>query len=65
VSGGAIGIFLAWIIAKVVEIIASGSGMALHPVMGLDAILLATIFSLVIGCSLVCTRPTGRLCWRR
>ena len=49
VSGGAIGVLLAWIISTIVDVVATNSGMALHPVMGMDAILLATIFSLVIG----------------
>ena len=49
VSGGAIGVLLAWIISTGVDVIATSSGLDLHPVMGMDAILLATIFSLVIG----------------
>lgn len=47
--GGVIGIGLGWLISFVVGKIAAASGTALNPVVGLDAILLATIFSTAVG----------------
>lgn len=47
--GGVIGIGLGWLISFVVGKIAAASGTALYPVVGLDAILLATIFSTAVG----------------
>ncbi|MBP9040564.1 MAG: ABC transporter permease [Anaerolineaceae bacterium] len=47
--GGVIGIGLGWLISFVVGRIAASSGTPLNPVVGLDAILLATIFSTAVG----------------
>ena len=47
--GGMIGIGLGWLIAYIVGRIAASSGTPFNPVVGLDAVLLATIFSTVVG----------------
>ncbi len=47
--GGVIGIGLGWLISFIVGRIALSSGTPLNPVVGLDAILLATIFSTAVG----------------
>ncbi len=47
--GGIVGIFLGWLIAFVVGQIAARSGTALEPAIGIDSILLATIFSAAVG----------------
>ncbi len=47
--GGIIGIGLGWLIAFIVEKVAAASGTAFNPVVGLNAILLATIFSTAVG----------------
>lgn len=47
--GGIIGILFGWLIAFVVGRIASASGTPFTPTVGLDAILLATIFSTAVG----------------
>ncbi|MEZ0395562.1 MAG: ABC transporter permease [Anaerolineales bacterium] len=47
--GGLIGIGLGWLIAFIVGRIAASSGTPFNPVIGLDAILLATLFSTAIG----------------
>jgi putative ABC transport system permease protein len=47
--GGVIGIFLGWLLSLLVGLIASRSGTPFTPVIGIDAILLATIFSTAIG----------------
>ncbi len=47
--GGLIGIGLGWLIAFVVGQIAAASGTELIPVVGVDAILLATLFSTAVG----------------
>jgi putative ABC transport system permease protein len=47
--GGIIGIILAWVIASVVGAIAAASGTPIEPVIGIDAILLATLFSMAVG----------------
>jgi putative ABC transport system permease protein len=47
--GGLIGIFLGWLIAFIVGRIAASSGTPFNPVVGMDAVLLATIFSTAIG----------------
>ncbi len=47
--GGVIGIGLGWLIAFIVGRIAAASNTMLTPVVGLDAILLATIFSTAVG----------------
>ncbi|MGD8456370.1 MAG: ABC transporter permease [Anaerolineales bacterium] len=49
IFGGIIGIMLGWGISAVVGQIAAASDTALNPVIGLDAVLLATIFSAVVG----------------
>jgi len=47
--GGIIGIIFGWIISAVVGRIASASGTPFSPTVGIDAILLATIFSTAVG----------------
>ncbi len=47
--GGVLGIGLGWLIAFVVGQIAAASDTQLNPAVGLDAILLATIFSTAVG----------------
>jgi len=47
--GGIFGILLGWGIAAAVGQIAAASDTALNPVIGLDSVLLATIFSTVVG----------------
>ena len=47
--GGILGIILGWAIAAVVGYIAANSGTPINPVVSLKAILLATIFSTVVG----------------
>jgi len=47
--GGIIGIIFGWIISMVVGRIAAASGTPFSPVVGLNAILLATIFSTAVG----------------
>jgi putative ABC transport system permease protein len=47
--GGIIGIGLGWLIAYAVGLIAQANATELTPVVGIDAILLATIFSTAVG----------------
>ncbi len=47
--GGIIGIGLGWLIAFIVGKIAAASGTPFNPVVGIDAVLLATIFSTAVG----------------
>ena len=47
--GGIIGILFGWLISFIVGRVAAASGTAFTPVVGLDAILLATIFSAAVG----------------
>ena len=47
--GGIIGIMLGWFISYIVGRIAEASGTAFTPLVGMDAILLATIFSAAVG----------------
>ena len=47
--GGIIGIMLGWLISFSVGKIAAASGTAFTPVVGLNAIALATIFSAAVG----------------
>jgi putative ABC transport system permease protein len=47
--GGIIGIGLGWLIAFIVGRIAEANGTPLTPVVGVDAILLATLFSTAVG----------------
>ena len=47
--GGILGIGLAWVISSVVGAIAARSGTPFTPDIGLDAILLATLFSTAVG----------------
>jgi len=47
--GGIIGIGLGWTIAYIVGLIAAANNTELIPVVGIDAILLATIFSTAVG----------------
>ena len=47
--GGIIGILLGWLISFAVGRIAEASGTAFTPLVGLDAVALATIFSAIVG----------------
>jgi putative ABC transport system permease protein len=47
--GGLIGILLGWLISLVIGKIASASGTALNPAVSLNAVLLATLFSIAVG----------------
>jgi putative ABC transport system permease protein len=47
--GGIIGIAFGWLISYIVGRVAEASGTAFTPVVGIDAILLATIFSAAVG----------------
>ncbi len=47
--GGLIGILLGWIIATVVGQIAAANETPFSPNIGLDAVLLATLFSTAVG----------------
>jgi len=47
--GGIVGIFLGWLIGFIVGRIAANSGTPFSPAMGIDAILLATLFSAAVG----------------
>jgi len=47
--GGVIGVGLAWVITAAVQAIASASSTTITPEIGLDSILLATIFSMAVG----------------
>ncbi|MCX7608825.1 MAG: ABC transporter permease [Anaerolineales bacterium] len=47
--GGLIGIFFGWLIAFIVGQIAARSGTDLAPAIGIDSILLATLFSAAVG----------------
>lgn len=49
VIGGILGILLGWGISALIGVVAGASDFALIPVMGLDAIILATTFSAVVG----------------
>lgn len=48
-TGGLLGIVLGWAISAIVGAIAAASNADINPVVGLDAILLATIFSTAVG----------------
>jgi putative ABC transport system permease protein len=47
--GGCVGIVLGWAISFVVGQIAAGSNMALNPVVDLNSVMLATLFSAAVG----------------
>ena len=47
--GGFIGIGLGWVLATLVGVIAANSDVDLSPAIGIDAILLATLFSTAVG----------------
>jgi putative ABC transport system permease protein len=47
--GGLIGIALGWGLSSLVGVIAAASDVELIPAMGLDAVLLATLFSAAVG----------------
>ncbi len=47
--GGIVGIILAWVISTIIGIIAKASGADITPVIGIDAVLLATLFSMAVG----------------
>jgi len=48
-TGGVIGIILGWLIAALIGRVASASGTPFNPTVGLDAVLLATLFSTAVG----------------
>ena len=48
-TGGILGIVLGWTISAIVGQIAAASNADINPVIGLDAVLLATIFSTAVG----------------
>ena len=48
-GGGLIGILFGWLISALVGRIAAGTGTPINPVVGVDAVLLATIFSEAVG----------------
>ncbi len=47
--GGVIGIILGWLIALIIGQVASASGTNLSPAVSLNAVLLATLFSIAVG----------------
>jgi putative ABC transport system permease protein len=47
--GGVIGILLGWLISLIIGYIASATGNTLNPAVSLNAVLLATIFSIAVG----------------
>jgi len=47
--GGIIGILFGWLIAAIVGKVAAASGTAFNPRVGLDSVLLATLFSAAVG----------------
>jgi putative ABC transport system permease protein len=47
--GGVIGIGLAWLIGQAIALIAANAGSPFQPVIGWDAVLLATLFSTFVG----------------
>jgi putative ABC transport system permease protein len=47
--GGLVGIALGWALAELVGFIATQSNADINPVVGLDAVLLATLFSAAVG----------------
>ncbi|MBI3159611.1 MAG: ABC transporter permease [Chloroflexi bacterium] len=47
--GGLFGILLGWGVAALVEVIAAAYGTVIHPIIGLDTVLLATVFSVSVG----------------
>jgi putative ABC transport system permease protein len=49
VIGGGLGIVLGWGISMLVGQIATASDFALNPVISLDAVLMATLFSAAVG----------------
>ncbi len=48
-GGGLVGILFGWLISALVGRIAAGTGTPINPVVGIDAVLLATIFSAAVG----------------
>ncbi len=49
IGGGFIGIIFGWLIAIVVGVVAANTGTTINPVMTVDAVLLATLFSAAVG----------------
>ncbi len=47
--GGVVGVMLAWGLTSLVQMIAAASSTTINPEIGLDAILLATLFSMAVG----------------
>jgi putative ABC transport system permease protein len=48
-AGGVLGILLGWAVAAVVEKLAAAYGTVIHPLVGMDTIVLATVFSMAVG----------------
>jgi len=48
-TGGILGIILGWLISLAVGAIAAASNADINPVIGLDSVLLATLFSMAVG----------------
>jgi putative ABC transport system permease protein len=48
-TGGVLGIILGWVLSAIVGQIAVASGTDINPVVGMDAVLLATLFSTAVG----------------
>ena len=46
--GGIIGVIIGWLIARLIGSVQLG-GSAITPVVGLDSVLLATLFSMAVG----------------
>jgi len=49
IGGGFIGIIFGWLIAIVVGVVAANTGTIINPIVTVDAILLATLFSAAVG----------------
>lgn len=47
--GGVVGIGLAWVITQIIKQIAASSSTPFTPIIGIDSILMATVFSAVVG----------------
>ncbi|HSV85637.1 MAG TPA: ABC transporter permease [Levilinea sp.] len=47
--GGFMGIILAWVLSTIIGMVAAANDTPIHPVITLDAVLLATIFSMSVG----------------
>lgn len=48
-GGGVVGVFLAWILTLIVQTVAKASNVDIVPLIGMDSIMLATLFSMGVG----------------